>query len=71
MEKFAEIIKTFGPGIKGIELLKYNNLAESKYDSVGKIYTKFAEEAQSDEEMESLCRVLENHFDKNMIIKNF
>ena len=48
---FAEIIKTFGEGIKEIELLKYNHLAESKYDIAGKDYTKFADRSQTDEEM--------------------
>lgn len=52
---FAEIIKKFGKGIKGIELLRYNNLAESKYKSAGKEYTKFADRAQTEEEMKKLC----------------
>lgn len=52
---FAEIIKNFGKGIKEIELLKYNHLAESKYDIAGKEYTKFAEKAQTNDEMQKLC----------------
>lgn len=51
---FAEIINTFGEGIKEIELLKYNHLAESKYDIVGKDYTKFADRSQTDEEMKKI-----------------
>lgn len=58
IDGFAKIIKTFGKGIKEIELLKYNNLAESKYTFVGRKYTEFAKESQSDEEMERLCSSL-------------
>ncbi len=54
MEKFAAIIRGFGDGIREIELLKYNGLAESKYGFVGRSYTKFAEESQTDEEMRVL-----------------
>ena len=59
IDAFAEIIKTFGKGIKEIELLKYNNLAESKYHIAGKEYTKFADTAQTNEEMQKLCSALE------------
>lgn len=59
MDAFAEIIKAFGKGIKGIELLRYNNLAEAKYKIAGKEYTKFADGAQGDEEMKRLCSSLE------------
>ncbi len=55
---FAEIIKTFGKGIKEIELLKYNNLAESKYKIAGKEYTKFADSSQTDGEMKKICSIL-------------
>ena len=52
---FAEITKKFGNGIKAIELLRYNNLAESKYKSVGTEYTKFADSSQTEEEMKKQC----------------
>lgn len=55
IDKFAKIIKTFGKGINGIELLKYNNLAESKYNIAGKDYTNFADRSQTDGEMEIIC----------------
>lgn len=58
MNGFAEIIKTFGKGIKGIELLKYNNLAESKYIIAGKEYVKFADVSQADDEMKTLSSAL-------------
>ena len=58
IDAFAEIIKTFGKGIKEIELLKYNHLAESKYDIAGKDYTKFADRSQTDEEMKKFCSSL-------------
>ncbi len=55
---FSEILKTFGEGIKGVELLKYNNMAESKYQISGESYTKFSENPQTDEEMKILCEKL-------------
>ena len=58
IDEFAKIIKTFGKGIKEIELLKYNNLAESKYNIAGKDYTKFADRSQTDGEMKKLCSSL-------------
>ncbi len=51
---FSETINKFKNGIKAVELLKYNYLAKSKYDSVGKEYVCFATEAQSNEEMEKI-----------------
>ena len=56
---FAKLLRTFGDGIKGVELLKYNNLAEGKYTVAGATYTKFAEEPQSDAQMETLRALLE------------
>jgi len=58
MDGFAEIIRTFGSGIKGVELLKYNHLAESKYSFAGKEYVKFADSSQTNEEMTKLCSSL-------------
>ena len=55
---FAKILKSFGSGIKEVELLKYNNMAESKYSFSGKEYTKFADESQSKEQMEKYCEYL-------------
>lgn len=55
---FAEIIRSFGKGIRMIELLKYNNLAEGKYAVVGREYTEFAALPQADEEMRRLCELL-------------
>lgn len=55
---FAEILKSFGNGIKEVELLKYNNMAESKYSFSGKEYTKFADESQSKEQMEEYTNYL-------------
>lgn len=55
IDAFAEIIKTFGKGIKETELLRYNYLAESKYDISGMKYIKFADNPQTDEDMKNLC----------------
>ncbi len=58
MEEFSEIIKSFGSGIIGVELLKYNYLAASKYRLVGRDYTDFGSESQTDEKLELLCKAL-------------
>ena len=58
MKKFKEIIATFGPGIKGVELLKYNYLASSKYESLGKEYHGFGTTAQTDQDVEFLYNQL-------------
>jgi pyruvate formate lyase activating enzyme len=51
MRAVGRVILGFSDGIKGIELLRYNPLASSKYKSVGKNYRAFATEPQSDMEM--------------------
>ena len=57
---FAEIISSFGKGIKEVELLKYNNLAESKYKIADEKYTSFSDSTQGNDEMKRLCSFLEN-----------
>jgi pyruvate formate lyase activating enzyme len=61
MSLFAGIINTFDSGIQGVELLKYNYLAESKYTIAGKDYVSFGDSAQSDETMKLLCEALKKH----------
>lgn len=51
---FAEILRGLGEGVRDVELLRYNPLAESKYLFSGREYTCFADSAQTDAEMESL-----------------
>jgi pyruvate formate lyase activating enzyme len=51
---FAEILRSLGKGARDVELLRYNPLAESKYLFSGREYTRFADSAQTDAEMESL-----------------
>ena len=55
---FAEIINNFGKGVKEVELLRYNNLAESKYQIIGKEYTGFSDSPQTDERMKEICLLL-------------
>lgn len=55
---FAEIIGDFGKGVRMVELLKYNNLAEGKYAVAGCEYTEFAASPQADEEMRRFCELL-------------
>lgn len=58
IRKFGKIINTFGDGIKGVELLKYNYLAESKYEGLGMEYQSFGNETQSAERMSALSTLL-------------
>lgn len=58
MAAFAEMIRTFGPGVVGVELLKYNYLAGSKYESLGMDYHEFAKETQSDKTVAALADAL-------------
>lgn len=59
LDGFSDILRTLGPGIKQVELLKYNNLASSKYDAVGRPCIRFSDTPQSDEGMKQLCSDLE------------
>lgn len=54
MNGFGRIISGFGEGVKQVELLRYNHLAEGKYIAGGWEYTHFADEPQNDERMETL-----------------
>ncbi len=63
MMLFAERIRPLGDGIAGIELLKYNYLAEMKYTLAGMEYHSFGKEAQADAAIRQLARTLENAID--------
>lgn len=60
---FGRIISGFGEGVKQVELLRYNHLAEGKYIAGGWEYTHFADEPQSDERMEKLRNRLSRALD--------
>ncbi len=60
MLAFGALIASFGDGIQGIELLKYNNLAESKYTIAGMKYHSFGEETQRDEIVTMLADTLKH-----------
>ena len=55
IDGFARILSALGDRLSYVELLKYNNLAESKYTVIGKSYTSFADAPQTDGEMQALC----------------
>ena len=59
LEGFARIIRTFGNGVKEVELLKYNPLAKSKYTFLDEEYTAFSQESQTDSRMRELCDLLQ------------
>ena len=62
--KFAALIDTFGEGVEAVELLKYNYLAESKYQQLGYEFQGFADEAQSDERMHLFCSLLKQSLNR-------
>lgn len=51
----AEFAKTLPGGARRVELLKYNNLASSKYVSIGRQAELFASGPQPNEWMDALC----------------
>lgn len=56
---FLEAVQSsFGPGITAVELLRYNPLAESKYQISGRTYEGFSPEPQADSRMQDLCSLL-------------
>ncbi len=48
--------KSIGGGMRGVQLLRYNPLAEDKYRRLHREYADFGREAQSEDYMEALCR---------------
>ena len=59
LRRSAEILRPLVQNLKGIELLRYNALAESKYRLAGKDYTDFGP-AQTDEILLRTCGELRN-----------
>ena len=55
---FKEKLFPLAKGLKGIEVLRYNPLAQSKYFQLGKRYTDFGE-AQTEEHLLNYCELLE------------
>ena len=57
MPAFAEVISTLGEGLREVELLKYNNLADSKYEMTGRVFTHFGVPQENDV-MEAYAKAL-------------
>ena len=55
---FAACLQPFVQKLAGIEVLRYNNLAQGKYQQLEKDYTNFGD-AQSDEVLLAYCQALE------------
>lgn len=51
----GDILRNLGDKLLRVELLKYNHLAKGKYSLVGLPYTSFAEEVQTDSQIQALC----------------
>lgn len=58
MRAFAGVISALGEAVQGVELLRYNNLAEAKYQLAGLEYEAFGQEVQSSKTMEVLREAL-------------
>lgn len=59
MADFARVISSLGEAVREVELLRYNNLAESKYQISGRTYHSFGNEPQSFEKMDELKAALQ------------
>ena len=55
---FGEKLGSIAEKLNGIEVLRYNNLAEAKYQNAGKTYTAFGQ-PQSDDQLKAYCAALE------------
>lgn len=51
-------------GSRGLQLLRYNALARSKYESIGMPYSAFGSETQTEDDMDRLCRQLNAYVGK-------
>lgn len=58
MRRFASVFSSFPNRPRGIELLKYNALAEGKYQLAGMSYESFGPEAQPNDHVSLLCEAL-------------
>lgn len=58
MSRFGEILSDMGKGLKAVEPLKYNPLAEAKYAMTGLPYTDFGRDPQSDVVLDTLKTAL-------------
>ena len=66
----VEFLNNCGDGIKRIELLKYNNLMENKYHSLGKKPVGFVSETQDDGFITDKNNLIKNHIKGNIEIIN-
>ena len=55
---FAQLLSPIATQISGVELLRYNPMAEGKYQQIGKTYTCFGQ-MQTEEEALAWCRQLQ------------
>ena len=63
LAQMAGVLRSIAKKLQGIELLKYNALAEGKYQLAGMAYESFGSEAQSDEYVQKLCTDLSRLLD--------
>lgn len=65
IDGFAGSLTSFAEKLSGVEVLRYNPLAESKYHQCGREYTDFGE-SQSDAFMLDFCRCLEEALEQKV-----
>lgn len=58
MHAIGRLIRTLGPAIRGVELLKYNYLAEGKYHLLDLPYHDFGNATQSNAQLNALADIL-------------
>lgn len=63
LQQTVKLAKKFGA--KGVELLKYNPLGVSKYDTLGKHGKTFSRESQTKEQIEKLVSTLNSFINEN------
>ena len=64
----AQFISDTGGGLCGLELLKYNNLARSKYQALDISMSFYAENTQSDETIRRLTQVAQTILPKSILL---
>jgi len=64
----AEFIAKTGGGIRGLELLKYNNLARSKYEALDIPMRFYTEETQSDKAVQNLLNAAKPFLPENFLL---
>ncbi len=69
LESLAGIIASLADGVGEVELLRYNPLAESKYQIAGMKYHAFGDRAQRDDEMKRAVGIVRERLPERISVK--